>query len=182
MTGNGITNAKLVNPLTVLGNKMKFRVVVMMQNHRRPRGPKGKKIQIDGRLVFGVATYNGGTVKDKSQKMEIVNFMKEVGVSVLVLQETKWTLGNAIWIVPGCVVFEHQPNKLKKGNLGIATIVRRDMFPESLEITEIRMWIRCGRGEKKLVMCNVYIPTVKADGTTKKEEVVESNLVRSRGE
>ena len=46
------------------------------------------------------------------------------------------------------------------------------MFPESLKITEIRMWIRCGRGEKKLVMCNVYIPTVKADGTTKKKELV----------
>ena len=71
---------------------------------------------------------------------------------------------------------------MEKGNLGIATIVRRDKFEEALEITEIRMWIRCGRGEKKLVMCNVYIPTVQADGTTKKKELVEWKLVRSRGE
>ena len=51
------------------------------------------------------------------------------------------------------------------------------MFPESLKITEIRMWIRCGRGQKKLVLCNVSIPTVNADGTTKKKELVECNLV-----
>ena len=44
------------------------------------------------------------------------------------------------------------------------------------------MWIGCGRGEKKLVICNVYIPTVKAEGTTKGKELVERNLVRSRGE
>ena len=56
------------------------------------------------------------------------------------------------------------------------------MFPESLKITEIRMWIRCGRGEKKLVLCIVYIRTVKAEGTTKKKELVEWKLVRSRGE
>ena len=43
------------------------------------------------------------------------------------------------------------------------------------------MWIGCGRGEKKLVICNVYIPTVKADGRTK-EELVEWKLVRFRGE
>ena len=66
--------------------------------------------------------------------------------------------------------------------MGIATIVRRDMFEESLEITEIRMWIRYGKDEKKLVICNLYIPTVKADGTTKKKELVEWKLVRSCGE
>ena len=66
--------------------------------------------------------------------------------------------------------------------LGIATMVRRDMFEETLEIPEIRMWIRCGRGEKKLMVCNLYIPTVKADGMTKKKELVEWNLVRSCGE
>ena len=43
------------------------------------------------------------------------------------------------------------------------------------------MWIRCGRGEKKLVMCNVYIPTVIANGK-KEEKLVERKLVRSRGE
>ena len=87
----------------------------------------------------------------------------------MALQETKRTLGNEMWKVPGCVVLEHQPTKLEKGNLGIVTIVRRDMFPESLKITEIKMWIGCGRGQKKLVICNVYIPTVKAEGTTKKK-------------
>ena len=71
---------------------------------------------------------------------------------------------------------------MEKGNLGIATIVRRDMFPESLKITENMIWIRCGRGQKMLVIFNVYIPTVKANGTTKKKELVESNLVRSCGE
>ena len=152
----------------------------MLQNLRRPKGPKGKKIQFDRRLVYGVATHNGRTVKGR--KMKIVNYMDKVGANVLALQETKRTLGSKMWKVPGCVVFEHRPKKLEKGNLGIATIVRRDMFPESLKITEIRMWIRCGRGEKKLVICNLYIPTVKADGTTKKEEVVEWNLVRSCGE
>ena len=69
--------------------------------------------------------------------------------------------------------FEHQPKQLEKGNLGLATIVRRDMFEESLKITENMIWIRCGRGEKKLVVCNLYIPTGKADGTTKKEELTE---------
>ena len=159
---------------------MEFRVGVMLQNPRRPRGPKGKKIQFDRRLVYGVATRNGRTAKGR--KPEIESHMDEVGVNVLALQETKRTLGSKMWKVPGCVVFEHQPNKLEKGKVGIATIVRRDMFEEALEITEIRMWIRCGRGEKKLVMCNVYIPTVKADGTTKKKELVEWKLVRSRGE
>ena len=66
--------------------------------------------------------------------------------------------------------------------MGLATIVRRDMYPEALEITENMIWIRCGRGEKKVMMCNVYIPTVKAEGTTKGKELVEWNLVRSCGE
>ena len=138
----------------------------MFQNLRRP---KGKKIQFDRRLVYGVATHNGRTAKGKMD--DIVSYMDKVGANVLALQETKRTLGNAVWKVPGCVVFEHQPKKLEKGKVGIATIVRRDMFPESLEITEIRMWIRYGKDEK-LMICNVYIPTVKADGTTKKKEVV----------
>ena len=43
VTGNGITNAKLVNPLTVLGNKMKFRVEVVFQNPRRPKGTQGEE-------------------------------------------------------------------------------------------------------------------------------------------
>ena len=130
--------------------------------------------------MYGVATHNGRTAKGR--KKEIVNYMDKVGANVLALQETKRTLGSKMWKVPGCVVFEHRPKKLEKGNVGIATIVRRDKFEESLKITEIRMWIRCGRGEKKLVMCNVYIPTVIANGTTKKKELVECNLVRSRGE
>ena len=130
--------------------------------------------------MYGVATHNGRTAKGR--KSEIENYMDEVGANVLALQETKRTLGSEMWKVPGCVVFEHRPKKLEKGKVGIATIVRRDMFEESLEITEIRMWIRYGKDEKKLVMCNVYIPTVKADGTTKKKELVEWKLVRSRGE
>ena len=130
--------------------------------------------------MYGVATHNGRTAKGR--KKEIVSYMDEVGANVLALQETKRTLGSKMWKVPGCVVFEHRPKKLEKGKVGIATMVRRDMFPESLEITEIRMWIRCRRGEKKLVICNMYIPTVKADGTTKKKELVKWNLVRSRGE
>ena len=32
------------------------------------------------------------------------------------------------------------------------------------------------------MMCNLYIPMVKVDGTTKKKELVEWNLVRSCGE
>ena len=115
-----------MTPLTVLGNKMGFRVVVMMQNPRRPRGPKGKKIQFDRRLVYGVATHNGHTVKGR--KKDIESYMKEVGANILALQETKRTLGSKMWKVPGCVVFEHRPKKLEKGSLGIATIVRRDMF------------------------------------------------------
>ena len=140
----------------------------MLQNPRRLKGTKGKKIQFDRRLVYGVATHNVGTAKGK--KKDIVSYMDEVGVNVLALQETKRTLGSKMWKVPGCVVFEHRPKKLEKGNLGIATIVRRDMFPESLKITEIRMWIRCGRGEKKLVICNVYIPT--GNVSEKREEVI----------
>ena len=140
----------------------------MLQNLRRPKGPKGKKIQFDRRLVYGVATHNGRTVKGR--KKDIVSYMDKVGANVLALQETKRTLGSKMWKVPGCVVFEHRPKKLEKGNLGIATIVRRDMFPESLKITEIRMWIRCGRGEKKLVICNVYIPT--GNVSEKREEVI----------
>ena len=132
---------------------MGFRVGVMLQNSRRP---KGKKIQFDRRLVYGVATHNGCTVKGR--KKEIESYIDKVDVTVLTLQETKRTLGSKMWKVPGCVVLEHRRKKLEKGNLGLATIVRRDMFEEALEITEIRMWIRCGRGEKKLVMCNVYIP------------------------
>ena len=41
------------------------------------------------------------------------------------------------------------------------------MFEEALKITENMMWIGCGRGENKLVICNVYIPTVKANGKAK---------------
>ena len=152
----------------------------MFQNLRRPRGPKGKKIQFDRRLVYGVATHNGRTAKGKMDVIE--SYMDKVGANVLALQETKRTLSNEMWKVPGCVVFEHQPKKLEKGILGIATIVRRDMFPESLKIPENMIWIRCGRGQKKLVICNVYISTVKADRTTKKKELVEWNLVRSCGE
>ena len=153
---------------------------VILQNPRQPKGPKGKKIQFDRRLMCGVATHNVGTAKGR--KKDIVSYMAEVGANVLALQETKRTLGSEMCKVPGCVVFEHQPKKLEKGNLGIATIVRRDMFEESLKITENMIWIRYGRGEKKLVIYNVYIPTVKADGTTKKKEFIEWNLVRSRGE
>ena len=140
----------------------------MMQNPRRPRGPKGKKIQFDRRLVYGVATHNGRTAKGK--KKDIVSYMDKVDVNVLALQETKRTLGSEMWKVPGCVVFEHRPKKLEKGNLGIATIVRRDMFPESLKITENMIWIRCGRGQKKLVICNVYIPT--GNVSEKRKEVI----------
>ena len=107
---------------------------VMFRNPRRPRGPKGKKIQFDRRLVYGVATHNGRTAKGR--KKDIVSYMDEVGVNVLALQETKRTLGSKMWKVPGCVVFEHRPKKLEKGNLGIATMVRRDKFPESLEIRD----------------------------------------------
>ena len=130
--------------------------------------------------MYGVATHNGRTAKGKME--DIVSYMSKVGANVLTLQETKRTLGSKMWKVPGCVVFEHRPKKLEKGNVGLATIVLRDMFPETLKITEIRMWIRCGRGEKKLVICNVYIPTVKAEGTTKKKELIEWNLVRFSGE
>ena len=86
---------------------MGFRVEVMLQNPRRPRGPKGKKIQFDRRLVYGVATHNVSTAKGK--KKEIVNYMDEVGANVLALQETKRTLGSEMWKVPGCVVFERRP-------------------------------------------------------------------------
>ena len=130
--------------------------------------------------MYGVATHNCRTAKGRKSVIE--SYMAEVGVNVLALQETKRTLSSKMWKVPGCVVFEHQPKKLEKGKVGIATIVRRDKFEESLKITEIRMWIRCGRGEKKLMICYVYISTVKADGTTKKKELVEWNLVRSCGE
>ena len=118
--------------------------------------------------MYGMATHNVGTAKGR--KKYIVSYMDKVNLNVLTLQETKRTLGSEMWKVPGCVVFEHRPKKLEKGNLGIATIVRRDMFPESLKITEIRMWIRCGRGEKKLVICNVYIPT--GNVAKKREEVI----------
>ena len=73
--------------------------------------------------MYGVATHNGRTAKGR--KKDIVSYMDEVGANVLALQETKRTLSNAMWKVPGCVVFEHRPKKLEKGNLGIATIVRR---------------------------------------------------------
>ena len=44
VTGNGITNAKLVNPLTVLGSHiMGFRVGAMFQNLRRPKGTQGEE-------------------------------------------------------------------------------------------------------------------------------------------
>ena len=51
--------------------------------------------------------------------MAIVNSMKEVDVKVLALQETRRTIGNAMWKVPGCVVFEHQSKKVLKVNVGI---------------------------------------------------------------
>ena len=130
--------------------------------------------------MYGVATHNCRTAKGRKSVIE--SYMAEVDVNVLALQETKRTLGSEMWKVPGCVVFEHQPKKLEKGKVGIATIVRRDKFEELLKITEIRMWIRCGRGEKKLMICYVYISTVKAEGTTKKKELVEWKLVRSCGE
>ena len=74
-----------------------------------------------------MATHNGRTAKGKME--DIVSYMDKVGVNVLVLQETKRTLGSKMWKVPGCVVWEHQPKKVEKGKVGIATIVRRDMFP-----------------------------------------------------
>ena len=55
--------------------------------------------------MYGVATHNGRTAKGKMSV--IVNYMKEVGVNVLALQETKRTLGSKMWKVSGCVVFEH---------------------------------------------------------------------------
>lgn len=76
--------------------------------------------------MYGVATYNGRTVKDK--KIEIVNSMEKVAVNALALQETRRILDNAMWKVPGCVVFEHQPKKLEKGNTGITTMMSRDML------------------------------------------------------
>ena len=78
---------------------------VILQNPRQPKGPKGKKIQFDRRLVYGVATQNGRSAKGR--KMKIVNYMDEVGANVLALQETKRTLGSEMWKVSGCVVFEH---------------------------------------------------------------------------
>ena len=61
-------------------------------------------------------------------------------------------------------------------------MVSRDILPEALEITENMIWIRCGGGEKKLVMCSVHIPTMNADGETKEEQLIEWKNVRSRGE
>ena len=55
--------------------------------------------------MYGVATHNGRSAKGKMSV--IVNYMKEVGVNVLALQETKRTLGSKMWKVSGCVVFEH---------------------------------------------------------------------------
>ena len=78
---------------------------VILQNPRQPKGPKGKKIQFDRRLVYGVATQNGRSAKGRN--MKIVNYMDEVGANVLALQETKRTLGSEMWKVSGCVVFEH---------------------------------------------------------------------------
>ena len=43
VTGNGITNAKLVTSLTVIGNHVGFRVGVMLQNPRRPKWTKGNQ-------------------------------------------------------------------------------------------------------------------------------------------
>ena len=83
------------------------------------RRPKGKKIQIDRRQVFGVATHNGCTVRSRDQRMAIVNSMKEVDVKVLALQETRRTIGSKMWKAARCVVFEHQPKKVLKVNLGV---------------------------------------------------------------
>lgn len=102
VTGSGIIDAKLVTPLSLLGNQMGFKVRVMFQN---PRRPKGKKFQFDRRLVYGFATHNVGTAKKK--KIEILNYMNEVDVNVLALQETKRTFRDGTWKVPDCVVFEY---------------------------------------------------------------------------
>ena len=72
--------------------------------------------------------------------------------------------------------FRTQAEEAGERKRGIATIVRRDMFPESLKITENMIWIRCGRGQKKLVICNVYIPT---GNVAKKREEVIADLKRS---
>ena len=95
-----------------------------------------KNIQFDRRHVFGVATHNGRTVKGR--KSEIEGYMDKVDVKVLALQETKRTIGNAMCKVPGCVVLEHQFENVEKGNVGLATMVRRDMFEEALDMRENR--------------------------------------------
>ena len=57
------------------------------------------------------------------------------------------------------MVYESRPIKLGPGSRGLATIVRKDVFPEVLEVTDQMIWIRFGRGKKKVVLCNVYIRT-----------------------
>ena len=83
-----------------------------------------------------MATHNGRTVKGR--KPEIESYMDKVGVKVLALQETKRTIGNAMCKVPGYVVLEHRSEKVEKGNVGLASKVRRDMFEEALDMRENR--------------------------------------------
>ena len=59
-------------------------------------------------------------MKDKNQKMEIVNSMEKVDVNALALQEMKRTIGNAMWKVPGCVAFRTQAEESGERKLGIS--------------------------------------------------------------
>ena len=85
--------------------------------------------------------------------------MRKVDLSVLAIQETKQIRSDRRWWIPGCVVYESRPIKLGPCSRGLATIVRKDVFPEILEVTDQMIWIRFGRDKKKVVLCKVYIRT-----------------------
>ena len=126
VTGQGVTKPEFVVPLSEVGTLYGFKVGVMQVDPKPPL--RKRRMQFDGREIFGA--YNVNTIKEKDVLIE--HYMRKVDLSVLAIQETKQTRSDRRWSIPGCVVYESRPIKLGPSSRGLATIVRKDVFPEVL--------------------------------------------------
>ena len=159
--GNGseVTQKVFVRSLGQLGKKYHFRVKVFRSN---PHPNMGKELKFDSRRKWKIATYNVGTLNDK--RTQLIGFLSEENVDVLGIQETRRTTDMESIHIPNYEVYESKPEKIDRGNLGIALFVHKNLKSELIDNTENMIWVRASRSNKSFIVCNVYIPTANANG------------------
>ena len=94
----------------------------------------GKKLKFDSRRNWKIATYNVGTLNDK--RIQLIGFLTKENVDVLGIQETRRTTDMESIHIPNYEVYESKPEKIDRGNLGIALFVHNNLKSELIDYTE----------------------------------------------